>query len=340
MINFANLKAPSINTSINRVDEIVYKFQKRSINLLIKSGIYNRIINIYLHYLTRFWLENTKNLEFYMNNQKVDFNEFFKYYIKNYLIFGITAIEKIDNVVKLVCSNSLIFKDNQVIDTDTNISYDLFDVNFLLSGVSGFVPYFYSCFEEIEHYESLKMSYYEKMRILTNLVGYLSIDNPALLGNMGIIEGPEDIAQGTQSTLNAIRNMVVKSGTIFSALPGTSFVTIKVNDSLIPSDSLSALLEKIAAQANVPPFLLTGDLNRINYAASRAALADFTSFTNNLLQEKLEKLMIQLGLEDVAYTLPQPITASLNELKTILEFTSKYQNDDEMKRKLQLGGLL
>jgi len=345
-------------STLNSYNEDYQKFVSskflidKSYKLYLNSSIYNTLLSFILNYQTNLSLKKNLPYIFVNSTERITFREFFQILRRDLFIFGIALAVKEKNQLnilsprRLKLENSFEYTDSG--DIVLNLKYPSSQVNIenvvllkntILSDSDTFAPEPFHILDEIQEAEIIFTSLRSKLKTLFNLIGQLKLPNPTQVENFGY----------TVEELKQLQNEVktgatLKNNAIVSVDTNSNFEILRTLDSFPNIDYLDKLLYNITSALGLPSFLLLGDYKNINYSAARAALQDFV-YTSQIKQKfLLEKILIQLNIEESpneVFEFPIPTTVSVNEqvnlIKTLKE--NDLVEKQELIEKLKLGGL-
>ena len=327
---------------LNNLNSLVLK----SIQLLNRSSLYNSLIQSICNYQSEFNLKTQTPYEFFENGNRIFSSQFFRRIRRDKLIFGIALAEKVnDNSFQIVSPHKLDFKNLFSIQNDEifltfldgskrPISEFVIFVNSIFSDSLIIAPEMYYVFDEIEQFEKLQNSLEQKIITLSNLVGIYKLTDPTLLENLG--EGAISTVQETFATVK------IRPASIVSTEPGTQFDVVTENNALPSYDYVISMLTRICAAVGVPSFLVSGDFERINYAAARSALQDFINNSQQQIKVMVNDFLSQLNEQDYQLVFPFPISVSIADQMSLAKLLLDNELVDKsiVVEKLKLSGLI
>lgn len=304
-------------------------YQSQSLKAFIQNSFYKTVIDIYVEFCSRIWFENTSK-KFKIGTVSVEIHEFFKQLIKLYFVIGEASLKISENgEVELL-----------VQPEDTDIQKI---VNVEIPFIAEAFPPLFHVIEFCERLKNIVNSFLTKQHILLNFVGCQKSEKVQevlkLDPNFDFQQNLETLFELQTQTINQLRNVKVKEGTFISTIPGFEIDILKNDVYLKYQDIVVPLIEQLSALSRIPSFLLSGNLERINYAASRAALSDFVVHTNSLTQTLADKF-IDIIQESIDYTLPLPLMHSGNELANLLKILENYVDKSKLLKQLILSGIV
>ncbi|MEM4192054.1 MAG: hypothetical protein QXV44_02435 [Candidatus Anstonellaceae archaeon] len=313
-------------------------YQSQSLKGYMQNLFYKTIIDIYIEFCSRIWFDPVpENIKFKLGSNLLDIHEFFKQLLKLYFILGEVTIKITESEVELFIDpgvNTNINEDENYLKKISNIEIPFIAENF---------PPFFHIIELCERLKNLLNSFIIKQHILLNFVGAQKTDKIQeilkLDPNYNFEQNLDTLFELQSQAINQLRNIKVKEGTFISTIPGFEIDVLK-NDAYVKYQELIVpLIEQISALTRIPSFLLSGNLERINYAASRAALSDFVAHTNSMTQSFADKFLELINMK-IDYVLPLPLMHSGNELSNLLKTLEPFIDKYKLLRQLILSGLV